>query len=347
MTNRQVSNYQLFTGLLSSLITITGRAVGTCCVQAMQGVIPNFQLSAIRALVQGPLYILVGAIKRKNFIIEKVYIFPTICLALLYVVKNVGYFGSAKYLPLVEVVGISSMFTMLSAVVHARLAYQREIMKVDLMSMCICMLGILLIIQPSLVFKVGTSYNSSLKETVHNTTCLYDTKNGFCVSMEQTPFYESSSQTGYLLVIFGGLAQGITYNLNGFPLSNVQPLVKSAYFVNLYFFLSVMFSLYLEQMVFHVSSEHVLYLIGYCGVSVFSTYANIYSVHQIGGTRASLIHSFETLAILGAQYTFMKAFIPGHRNWMEVGGAVAMIAGIALSPLNDIIQNSRQSNILP
>ena len=63
--------------------------------------------------------------------------------------KNVGYYGSAKYLPLVEVVGISSMFTMLSAVVHARLAYQREIMKVDLMSMCICMLGILLIIQPS------------------------------------------------------------------------------------------------------------------------------------------------------------------------------------------------------
>ena len=347
MTNRQVSNYQLFTGLLSSLITIAGSVVGTSCVQALQGAIPNFQLSAIRSLVQGPFYILVGAIKRKNFVIEKVHVFPTICLALLYMAKNVGYYGSAKYLPLVEVVGISSMFTMLSAVVHARLAYQREIMKVDLMSMCICMLGILLIIQPSLGFMDGTNYHSNLMEMVDNTTGSYNPKNGSCVLVEQTPLCESSSQAGYLLGVFGGLAQGITYNLNGFPLSNVEPLVKSAYFVNLYFFLLVMFSLYLEQMVFHVTSKQVLYLIGYCGVSVFTTYANVYSVHQIGGTIASLIHSFETVAILGAQYTFMKAFIPGHRNWMEVGGAVAMIVGIALSPLNDIIQNSRQSNILP
>ena len=68
---------------------------------------------------------------------------------------------------------------------------------------------------------------------------------------------------------------------------------------------------------------------------------------MIGGMRVSLIYSLQIIVNLMIQYTFLKSYLPGHENWIEVMGAVIVVLGVAISPILDIIRSVMGSDELP
>ena len=136
-------------------------------------------------------------------------------------------------------------------------------------------------------------------------------------------------------------------DINAVLLSNLEPITTAMYFFSLCFVVSLMISFYCEALVVLGSMWQYLYILGHCISSAMCTYLTIYSTQKIGGVEFALIGSLQVILNLIVQYAFMGRIMLGHRNWMEVVGAIILVIGAAISPIFEIVQLKRQINTLP
>ena len=152
---------------------------------------------------------------------------------------------------------------------------------------------------------------------------------------------------GYVMCISGGIALGLTFDVNAILLHNLRPVVKLTYFASLYFTVSLIMAFYVEPIVIVMSVDQFLLLLAHSIGAAVTAFFTIYAVHMIGGVRASLAFNFHILLNLFVQGTVMKSILPGNGNWMEIIGALILVLGVTISPAIDIIQTVKQSYILP
>ena len=403
--NGNLSNYTLAKGLAAALISMVGAVGSTALVQALQGAVPDFELSAFRSIAPGPTYFILGKLSGADFRLTRLHVVPLIALSVLYVAYNVGYFGSSTYIPLAEVVGISNICTIISSMVFAKVVFKRDVRKIDVLSLFLCSFSFVLLIQPSWLFPthshnslltkmartelpydnsstyaslvsngdVGHYWNSSFyfksniseksiflqsqyshgNSNVYTSASMVENEN-----FETTPIMHTASNDslngksknaniGYALAIVGGIAQGMCYEVNAVLLSDIQPVVKTAYFTSLYFIISLIISVYTEPFITNFNTHQLLLIIGHSVGSGINDYFTIYTVHIIGAVMAGLFYSLEIVLFIFVQFTFMKSIMPGHQNWIEVVGVFVMVFGAAVSPVHDMLQNHREANILP
>lgn len=81
------------------------------------------------------------------------------------------------------------------------------------------------------------------------------------------------------------------------------------------------------------------------GHAIIASLGNILrtvSVTIIPPVFAALLSTLDTVFLFCAQYTVMRKINPGHRNAMEVAGAVLVLVGNLLCPVYPLILNSKQ-----
>ena len=341
------SKFDIVSGYLATIGLLICCAMSSAAVQALQGVVHDFELSAFRGLLQGPIYIVVGTLVGVDLKIKREHIPLLIYLGFLYVFYNIGYYGSTVYLPLADCIGLVSICIMIAAMVQSKLLFKKDIHVLYIISLVVCAFGIILVIQPHYLFpgSIGLEKKGFVSNLTENLSLNVNTKVN--MSTQKLPNSGVQQIIGYMLCIVGGTTAGMAYDVNSILLQDLRPFVKTTYFTLVYFIASVLIAIYAEPIVLVMSLEQYLLVFAHAVLSALSTFCNIYSAHMIGGVRASLIFSLQIIVNLMIQYTFMKSYMPGHENWIEVMGAVIVVLGVAVSPILDIIRSVKGSNELP
>ena len=84
------SGSQLLAGYLGAIGSILSGDLSSSCVQALQGAIPDFQLSAIRSTIQGLTYLIGGLIVATDFTVKREYVPGLIFYGAAFLFYNVG-----------------------------------------------------------------------------------------------------------------------------------------------------------------------------------------------------------------------------------------------------------------
>ena len=341
------SKFEIISGYLGAIGAIICCALSSAAVQALQGAIHDFELSAARGVLQGPLYFVVGTLVGVDLKIKREHVPLLIYLGFLYVFYNIGYYGSTVFLPLAECTGLVSTCIMIAAMVQSKLLFKKDIHILYIISLVICAFGIILVIQPHYLFPGNLDLQSNLfvSNLTENQSFIVNTKVN--ISTPELSYSGVQQITGYTLCIVGGTTFGMSLDVNSILLKDLRPFVKVTYFTLIYFIASVVIAVYAEPIVLVMSLEQYLLVFAHAALSALSIFCNIYSAHMIGGMRVSLIYSLQIIVNLMIQYTFLKSYLPGHENWIEVMGAVIVVLGVAISPILDIIRSVKGSNELP
>ena len=140
--------FDLIIGYFAAIGEVITLCISAATCQALQGVIPDFQLSAARSFMQCICYSLVARATRANNIVPKMQILPLIVLSLLYVLYNVGEFGSTAYIALIETVGILTVVCILTSIIQAKFLFKIDLKKIHIVTFPVLIVGIVMVSQP-------------------------------------------------------------------------------------------------------------------------------------------------------------------------------------------------------
>ena len=263
------------------------------------------------------------------------------------------FFGSTAYIALIETVGILTVVCILTSIIQAKFLFKIDLKKIHIVTFPVLIVGIVMVSQP--FQNQGEIHhpfqNHSFSDTLcRNLSYISNSSNPISCTIsnnEQVPEDIHRKLKGYILASIGGIGAGMIYDINAVLLSNVQPITTAMYFSSLCFVVSLLISFYCEALVVVGSMWQYLFILGHCISSAMNTYLTIYSTQKIGGVEFSLICSLQVILYLIVQYAFMGRIMPGHRNWMEVVGAIILVIGAAISPIFEIVQLKREINTLP
>ena len=343
--------------LISGYLAAAGQVLTTCfsaaSVQALQGAVPDFQLSAARGFMQGISYLLLAKITRVSTSVTKKQFSYLLVLSSLYMFYNIGEYGATGYIPLIETIGIATIAALFSAALQAQFLLKVELKKIYIIVFPVLIVGIVMVTQPfqssgdmcclfqnqslnGLHYKNASSMSGVLTSIACNNT-----------NNEPLPGDTQKKVKGYILATVGGLAGGLVPDLYAVLISDLQPVITAMYSASLCFVASTLMSFYFEPPVVLGSMWQYFLVLVHCIASVLNTYSALYSSHKIGGVRFVLACTPQVILYLVVQYTLMKEIMPGHRNWMEVLGAIILVIGATIAPAFDMIQLKREINILP
>ena len=167
------SEFLLLIGYLAAFGSMITDVLSASCTQALEGAIPDFQLSVARSMVQSIVFITGGKLVGANFKITKENIPGFLNLGVACLFFNVGYYGATTYLPLVEVRGALIIAQITTAFLHSRLLYYIDIPKTKIISLLVCVVGITLTAQPSWLFNNKLTRNSDV--AAHTSIMIGDT----------------------------------------------------------------------------------------------------------------------------------------------------------------------------
>ena len=346
MALKKHSQFKILLAYASAIGCMLSGVVGSAAVQALGGAIHDFELSAARGLLQGPLYIVVGSLAGVDFTIQRKHIPTLVYLGLIYVLYNIGSYGSTVYLPLAEVMGMVSIFSMIAAMIQSKVLFKKDIHIFHILSSIVCVFGILMIVQPKFQYQNDIDMHLNLSQSQFDRNLSSNTSDSMHINTSRMVDMKGKI-FGYLLCTIGGVTFGISFDVNAILLSDLRPFVKITYFTIIYFIASIVISFYAEPFVLFMTFHQFLLLMAHAIGAAMACFFNVYAAHIIGGVRVSLVLSLRILIHLLVQYTFMKSVLPGHRNWIEVVGALVLVLGAAISPLVYIVQERRQSHIPP
>ena len=341
-----------FLGYMAAIGCILSSGFSAASVQALQGAVPDFELSAARGLMQGVTFLFIAMLKRMNLKVHKTFIPALIYLSLLYIFYNIGLFGSTVYIPLVETIGLIAIFSTAGSYLQANILFGKSISKIDIIALTLSIIGIILVMQPPFLFSQENTTTSSCSILTQRQNNSIVTQNSLLCHLNHNgnntvTTIELNRSTGYLLAILGGVGVGLTWDINAILLHDLHPVCKVTYSGGLYAVLSILISIYIEPINIALSLTQVLYVVGHCVASTINIFGAVYAAHMLGGIRFGLVNTLQVLVFLFLQYTLMKDIMPGYMNWIEVLGSGILVFGAAIKPGLEIIQAKREVNSLP
>ena len=356
--DRDTSRFKLLTGYFSGMLNCIFYGLGSASSQALEGAIPDCQLSIARYIGQFLVYLLVAKLTATSMCIPKQHVPNMVYSSVLALLYTIGFFGAIGHMPLIEAISVEMILAIISAIVQARVLFHKKIASLNIISFVVCTIGLMMAVQPSWLFK------QNIQAPINDTIPRYNT---FAAIMRNSSFEYSNMPAlsvensisllkadksvnmvfVYTLLILSGIADGMYYDVNAILLHEVPPIIKVIYLSGFGLLTSIVLAFYLEDFVITLTVKQLLLVLGHSVAAVVSFYTAVYTCQMIGGIRATLVFSLQTVVMLILQYTLMRSIMPGHHNWIEVLGAGFILFGAALQPVHDIVQNYHQADLLP
>ena len=319
---------RLCIGYFLAVVYALTDAISFSCVQALQGTIPDLQLSSIRLFIQ--CMILYAVSKWSTQIhLPDITDFKWMAIAIFgFSSMNFGLYGSTKCLPLAV---HASLFQLVNFLVMAFLLWLCKSERpggINLLAISLCIIGIILTSQPTFLFQ--TNFNHQSLDFHTNSTNISETQTEI---LHATPYC-------YFLLILGSSGTAIGLFSLGIKLAHIN-IFNGILWLSLgSFWVTTMSSLYLEQwnVMFIFRWQQVLLVLGHSVLACAATVSSIEAISFIGGLRVVIVSSLMILFELFSQFYILQKYQPGHHNSVEVIGVCFVVAGIALPAVLEMVK---------
>ena len=372
------TRFQSFQGIVATFVGEFLFILSGACVQLLKRRIPDFELSTFRNGIPLILYTIVVLATRKWPVIKRDKIGVTFLYTVVTFTNGFLLFVSITFLPAstVSSVVITSVITF-GLIIFSLFADNRVTVKTVLFA-ALCVGGVILVIQPWSGYseqltdaKTETQFkNIKANETVNVTkTRRYLGLSNENIKLVSTGILNMtttttmslsgvlSSSRGFFqtrictqMIGYGSAVLcGVTFDLDVLmvkrnPYFNEDKLevIFWIYFTNTIY--STIFIFIIETPVLPSNwFDSVLVIVhGLMYAAIWPLY--IYGPKYISGHTVSAIISTQVVMMLIFQYTVLSSIHPGHRNWMEVMGAILVLVGSAASSVFEMFRNKKEDS---
>ena len=291
-------------------------------VQALQSAIPDFQLSAIR--YTGLLGVSAAwlVIRKYNLRLSVDLYVPLILLSVTSLGFNILYFYAVAILPLSHAEALLVCTRMILFVFLAALTKRITLNIFNVLSVVGCTVGVLMIVQPWKPFDQGFTVNAiGINESISHQNNMSGHSN---VSV-------SKIISGYTAVIASGTMGALYFYIAAFYLRSVPSAIQCLVMGCLCLPSSILLSLYIEQPVLLTNSHDIIL----AAVHAISTGSFIISANAsfqlLDPILVPIILNIQAVLGLIPQYTFMRKYLSGRMNIMEVLGCIAIFVIVSIS----------------
>ena len=281
---------------------------------------PDFELNTMRQATGAIFFFSASIITGKSLPVPRSEVLATLCLGFLSFGTAICIFVSVTYIPLSTEQAIQMSSMILSGILLFSMFWSEKIYLRNLLFAGLCIAGVVLVIQPGIIFKINTD-DSKESDT-------------------------STSSAHFILSVALSAAAGVGYSLSVLLLKKNPYLSENL--TNVLFwsfsfgtFLSAASMAILEIPTFTSDWEQILLISGHCSSFVVGWIMALYAVKHISGNLINIIASTSVVLMLVPQYTFLSSILPGHKNWMEVLGVVLILLGSIMGSVIELCK-SRQ-----
>ena len=326
-------------------------ASSAACAQALAGFIPEFELNLIRFSVLLLLVIPVILVKQLSIKVSRPYIPWLGITCLMYNAYNVFYYGAAIYLPLSAVGGISRSF-MLIIVAVLTLFTSKECSFPIVISVVLCITGMVLIAQPQFMFHnilpeaelTAPRYQSVCLQGSGSVNDISNTSDTSVPPLASNPQITSdvpdtNNALGYTFLFISSFAASIIYFVVNRKLRDVAGLVVTFWVAVWGIIVSLLLALIFEDFTSPSNIECVLLVLGHSLGAGLGTAGNLIAVQMISPVILTLVGSLQVVILCIAQYTVMADILPGKRNAAEIVGVGTTFIGNITFPVYTICLN--------
>ena len=312
---------------ISFLMSIVAETMSSACAQALQDVIPPFQLNLFRYIAQLILTAIILLFKRPNMDIKcvntKFYLFVTCILSIIF---NVSFYSAASRLPLGTLVILMSVIQIISVLALHKTILKETVPLIKVIIIPLTLLGLCLMLEPQL---------DQMKVNPVNTTAS-DNKTVYSTVTDHATRDILQNAIGIVLAVIAGIScTGFNAVINR-NLQHVDMLIISLWICLIGTIASVLLAFYFDPLQYHLTLTQGLLLLGHgCGAAVNSV-LTIFGFQYVPLMTWAIIDNLRIILNLVLQYTVMRSIVHVIANASEISGMVVVFICIVYSIAVDV-----------
>ncbi len=316
-------------------------SASSICVQALERRIPDFELNGARFLCGFFLGLCVCTVRKINPLVKsRTDLFPIGIGSLFNIMTVTGRYIAVSLSPLVTIEILIQSTKLIIGWLIFWIFLKHKPRVVETFSIILILIGIVLVLQPDFLFanRIQGKCDGYENFTSH---CA----NGSSIERNPVGFH---MLLGCLLATLSGICSvGKITNVKKFSdffhsQSNRWRTVFWTCFSGAAASFVVMG--FAEKPVFPETMTDLALLFGHVGTYMFMPGLYFYGCTIIDGNIITIILSSVIIYMVVAQYTFMSHTFPGHRNWIEVFGALLVFASCVLAPTVTSISKKKETD---
>ena len=271
----------------------------------------------------------------------------------LHFLQSIGHYVAYAILPMASVACVALTTQIITSLAVFSLFWSEPVDLVKISASAICVSGITLVLQPDFIFgKMNTNIlglNPNLECGNCTHTVITEIPN---ITLDVGDMREGDGREGWTLDSLGYILpviSGTALTLDVLVLKKRPYLTENMIQVLFWSFamntlVSAILMLAMEKLVVPESwYDFTLVLIhGLTYSALWPIY--FYTAEHIEGNTYTLISATSVVLMLIFQYTFLSDIQPGHRNWMEVVGALLVMLGFILGSFLGLLKYYKKSN---
>ena len=314
---------------IAVLVAIVTETMSLACAQALQDVIPPFQLNLFRYIVQLILTVIIILFKRPKMgidcIITKLYL-SVACIV--NSILNVSFFSASSRLPLGTFVILMSVMQIISVLVLHKMIFKETVPLIKVIIIPLILVGLYLMLEPQL---------EQMKVELFKTTCPATVNNTIPSLMDYNVTDNVSRNTiGVVLAIIAGIsATGYSAVINR-NLQHVDMFVISLWLSLVGTVGSFLLTAYIDPPQYHLTLTQGLLLLGHASGSVIASGLHIYGFQYVPLVTWAIIDNLRIILNIVLQYTVMRSIVPVRGNAYEISGMVVVFICIVYSISVDV-----------
>ena len=321
-------------GFLCVLISGASRV----SVQLIERRIPDFELNAMRNTIACVLYLLILAAKGKYPFVPRESFRPLATYTVVTTVHAALLYISMAMLPVTTAQSLQQTFNITVGIFLYALVLKEKITARIVFSSFLCIGGVILVLQPEFIFaKITTShFNVTSSSWAENFTSATDDDVVYS-HLDK----ESNDLVGLIIATSAGILLAVDILVMKYHnASFVDYMLSIPFFC---FLAGTLLSLIVmgifERPTLPNNWLDVAYILIHGIAFAFNWPLYIYILKHITANVFNIIWSTNTIFMLIAQYTILSSILPGHRNWIEVVGALLVMIGTSFGSIINILMD--------
>ena len=327
---------------ITTIVAILILSIGLPATQVLDGSVPAFELTALLFGTQAVLVLPTLLYHRLTLRIPRQHIPYMFVSVLANIIQSTCFYTASQYLPVGSTESLGAALMILLCTIVS--IVQKSSSKVMLSSAILSMSGIILVIQPPVLFNnanlhqmppinwtsVCKAYNSM--ESNHTRISSVNITNAIVLPSQ-------GGWIGYLLMGIYAISYATVIQVLPYLVEQVPYQVVTFYLAVCSALLSIVVMGFSEVPSFPNQNFCVAMVLTFCLVCSQYNCVITYSLQEIHPTVVSLLISMPIPLEIIYQYTFMHDINPGHGNWVEILGCVICFLGTIGTSLWDVVQS--------
>ena len=300
------------TGTLSYLMALFLETISSMCAQALQDVVPPFELNFSRYFAQLIFSLILNKCRKIDTSVmlsdKGFYVVTTSVLSTVY---NVSFYSAASRLPLGIMIMVNTIAQIVIAVVIQKLVFRDTISIFKLIVIPFIFGGLYIMLEPQLVQTEMGEFNNS---TVNGENDLL-----------------SREAVGIVLCIVAAMSGTFAVAITNSKLSEVPLVTMSLWIALIGTVESCILAVYINPLKLQLSLYQGLLFFAHSSTAAISVMFAIHGAQHVSLISWAIIETLRIILNIITQYTIMRSIVPVTGNVYEIVGIVITLICIIYS----------------